>query len=68
MLWEEVCAQSGKIQEKTQTQQKAERWQSATSLHEVKQKVNGVQELYPLLRVEEREDQPGLHTVSDSSR
>ena len=27
-----------------------------------------VQELYPLIRVEERDDQPGLHAVSDSSR
>ena len=54
------------IQEKTQTQQKAAHGQRASSLHEVKQEVNGVPELY-LLRVEEREDQPGLHAVSDSS-
>ena len=58
----------GKFKKKTQTQQKAARWQRASSLHELKQEVNGVQELYPLLRVEEREDQPGLHAVSDSSR
>ena len=34
----------------------------------VKQEVNGVQELYPLIRVEEHDDRPGLHAVSDSSR
>ena len=39
-----------------------------TALHEVKQEVNGEQELYPLSRVEEHDGQPRLHAVSDSSR
>ena len=68
-VFEKKCVpRVGKFKKKTQTQQKASRWQRAGSLHEVKQEVNGVQELYPLLRVEEREDQPGLHAVSESSR
>ena len=68
-VFEKKCVpRVGKLKKKTQTQQKAARWPRATSLHEVKQVVNGVQELYPLLRVEESEDQPGLHAVSDSSR
>ena len=58
----------GKIKKQREKQQKAARWQKATSLHEVKQEVNGVQELYPLFRVEENDDQPELHDVSDSSR
>ena len=57
-VFEKKCVpRVGKFKKKTQTQQKTARWQRATSLHEVKQEVNGVQELYPLLRVEEREDQ-----------
>ena len=34
----------------------------------MKQEVTDVAELYPLIRVEDTDDQPGLHAVSDSSR
>ena len=34
----------------------------------MKQEVSGVQELFPLIRVEEHVDQRGLHAVSDSFR
>ena len=49
-------------------QQKTARRQRETSLHEVKQEVTDVAELHPLIGVEDTDDQPGLHAVSDSSR
>ena len=44
------------------------RLQRETSLYEVKQEVTDVAELRPLIRVEDTDDQPGHHAVSDSSR
>ena len=45
-VFEKKCVpRVGKLKKKTQTQQKAARRQRATSLHEVKQEVNGVQKL-----------------------
>ena len=59
-----VLTQGEKFNKETQKQQKIARRQ--TSLSEVKQAVSCVQELYALIRVEERDDQPGLHAVRDS--
>ena len=58
----------GKFKKETKTQQEAARWQRITSFREGEQEVTGVQALYPLIRVEEHDDQPGLHAVSDPSR
>ena len=58
----------GKFKKQRQKTKKAARWQKATSLHEVKREVNDVQELNAFIRVEENDDQPELHAVSDSNR
>ena len=57
-----------KQKEKTRKQQKTARQQTETSLDEVKPEVTDLTELHPLIRVEDTDDQLGLHAVSDSSR
>ena len=66
----EMVIRHGKFNTKTQKQkkearkqQKTARRQRETSLHDVKREVAD-----PLIRVEDTDDQPALHAVSDSSR
>ena len=55
----------GKFSSKTKKQRKEAR----TKIQITSMKLTtGGQELHPLIRVEDTDDQPGLHAVSDSSR
>ena len=63
MMLMEVFGEEGKEKDTTKTARR----QRETSLHRVKQEVTDVTELQPLIRVEDTDDQRGLHAVSDSS-
>ena len=60
--------EANEIQERDTNTTRGSALQRITSFREEEQEVTGVQALYPLIRVEEHDDQPGLHAVSDPSR
>ena len=57
-----------KQEKEARNKRKTARLQRETSLHGVKQEVTDVAELHPLIRVEDTDDYPGHHAVSDSTR
>ena len=60
-----MVTKRGQFKKKTQKQKKESQRKSQITFRKV---TTGEQELHPLVRVEDKDDQPGLHAVSDSSR
>ena len=60
-----MVTKRGQFKKKTQKQKKEAQINSKITSRKV---TTGGLELHPLIRVEDNDDQPGLHAVSDSSR